>query len=151
MMIYEAILSSSHTNLDYFYDMLRDEHETLKIVKKRMPKETVLMELNDLYKYDKPTWIKNRGKGDRHYAAYVYLVIRVSLEHPIHYKLINVRVHSKVFKKLFLTDKFNSAVKCGLNLQKLLVLLRVLQALNSYILREPVSLSIFVLVWTGQK
>jgi hypothetical protein len=48
-MIYEGILSSSHPDLKFFYD-LTEEKDIGKLIG----------ELNKLYKYDKETWINNR-------------------------------------------------------------------------------------------
>jgi hypothetical protein len=113
-MIYEAILSSSQSDFELFYD-LRGEKDIRKIIS----------ELNDFYKYDKQTWISKREDairqeienqkeedqakkgGPKHrvyptdekaikeksrhdYVAYVYLVLKVHLEHSIPNQLINV-------------------------------------------------------------
>jgi hypothetical protein len=100
--------------------------ETLAI-EIRIQIQRMLKDLNDLYKYDKQTWINTKKaairleiekhnendqemngglnllnlsdeeieqKSHHDYAAYVYLVLKVSLEHPVLYKLINVRVFS---------------------------------------------------------
>jgi uncharacterized protein YyaL (SSP411 family) len=133
-MIYEAILSSSETDLEIFYGL----REHIKM-------DQIIHDLNCLYKYDKRTWIRKREaairekiekqkeddqrqillqkildratkdkqkKGDqansggqkrvypnkkaikaksrREFAAYVYLVLKVGLDHPSLYQLINV-------------------------------------------------------------
>ena len=77
-----------------------------------LPIEEIIYELSYMYKYEKEKWmakrgdaikrdnakhnranpsdeeIKNTSRGD--YAAYVYLVLKVRLEHPFFYNLINV-------------------------------------------------------------
>jgi hypothetical protein len=161
-MIFEAILYSSETDLEFFYEL---RGEIINIA-------TMLKELNYFYKHDKEAWIRNRGKAilreqkaeetnnivkqwrldleeklkqnefdpgeDKHqihnqraeqhksqigqhktdeqnekhshsnkdalvptiedksrhdYAAYAYLVLKVHLEHPFLYKLINVHIY----------------------------------------------------------
>jgi hypothetical protein len=127
MMIYEAILPRSQTDLEIFNDL-----------RGVVNSEMLMYELNCLYKYDKETWTRKRRdairreiiekqkeeeedqrkkeeqkendqkkneaeqkredpsyeeieqQSSRHYAAYVYFVIKVHMDHPFLYKLINV-------------------------------------------------------------
>jgi hypothetical protein len=100
-MIYEAILRSAHTDFKLFYGLRGKEIHI----------EEMIYDLNYFYKYDKETWIRKKGKAIKReneenalsnlvlgnkensrlvYAAYVYLVLKVHLEHPFLYKLINV-------------------------------------------------------------
>jgi hypothetical protein len=51
-MLYEAILSSKHTDLNFFFELRGEKIDIWKVVK----------ELNYFYKNDKETWIRRRAK-----------------------------------------------------------------------------------------